>query len=60
LIPHAIKEEELHKICVDFGFDEEKIDEYLKCLDVNEKYKGIAAFEWQQTMTKEQKAHERR
>lgn len=60
LIPSALKEEELQKICVDFGFDDEKITEYLKCLEVDEKYKGIAAFEWQQTMTKEQKTHERR
>ena len=53
LIPSALKEEELTKICVDFEFEEEKIDEYLKCLEIDEKYRGIAAFEWQQTQSKE-------
>ncbi len=47
-------------ICVDFDFDEEKIDEYLKFFDIDEKYKGIPAFEWHETKTKEQKAHERK
>ena len=60
LIPSALKEEELTKICVDFEFEEAKIDEYLKCLEIDEKYRGIAAFEWQQTQSKEQKLHERK
>ena len=60
LIPSALKEEELTKICVDFEFEEAKIDEYLKCLEIDEKYKGIAAFEWQQTLSKDQKLHERK
>ena len=51
LIPSAIKVEELHKICVDFDFDQEKIDEYLNCLEVDEKYRGLPAFEWHQTKT---------
>ena len=50
----------MHKICVDFDFDEEKIDEYLKVFEIDEKYKGIPAFEWHQTKTKEEKAHDRR
>jgi hypothetical protein len=55
-----LKAEELRKICIDFEFEEEKIDEYLNCLEVDKKYKGIEAFEWHQTKTKEQKLHERK
>jgi hypothetical protein len=32
----------------------------LKLYEVDEKYKGIPAYEWHQTMTKEQKAQERK
>ena len=46
LIPSALKVLELQKICVDFEFEEEKIDEYLKCLEIDEKYRGLPAFEW--------------
>jgi hypothetical protein len=53
LIPSAIKAEELEKICRDFDFEEAKIDEYLSCLEIDEKYRGLPAFEWQQTQTKE-------
>lgn len=60
LIPSAIKAEELEKICRDFDFEEAKIDEYLSCLEIDEKYRGLPAFEWQQTQTKEQKLEERR
>lgn len=52
--------EDVEKICVDFDFDEEKIDEYLKLFDIEEKYKNIPAYEWQTTKTKEQKTQERR
>jgi hypothetical protein len=38
--------EEVAKICTDFDFEEEKIDDYLKCFEVDEKYKGIPAYEW--------------
>ena len=41
-----MKNSELHKLCVDFEFEEEKIDEYLKCLEIEEKYRGLPAFEW--------------
>jgi len=34
------------KICLDFDFEEEKIDEYLKFFETDEKYKGIPAYEW--------------
>lgn len=50
----------MHKICVDFDFDEDKIEDYLKVYSVEEKYKGIPAYEWQQTKTREQKAHEKK
>jgi hypothetical protein len=53
LIPSAIKAEELEKICRDFDFESDKINEYLACLEVDEKYRGLPAFEWQQTQTKE-------
>ncbi len=52
--------EDVHKICVDFDFEEDKIDDYLKTFEVEEKYKGIPAYEWHQTKTREQKAHERK
>lgn len=52
--------EDVHKICVDFDFEEDKIDEYLKCFEIDEKYKGIPAYEWHQTKTREQKAQERK
>jgi len=47
--------DEVEKICKDFDFDEEKIDDYLKCFEIDEKYKGIPAFEWHETKTREQK-----
>ena len=50
----------MYRICVDFDFEEEKIDEYLKMVEIDEKYKGIPAYEWQQTMTKEQKQQDRK
>lgn len=53
LIPAAIKAEELEKICRDFDFESDKINEYLACLETDEKYRGLPAFEWQQTQTKE-------
>jgi hypothetical protein len=52
--------DDVAKICIDFDFEEEKIDEYLKMFDIEEKYKNIPAYEWQTTKTKEQKDHERR
>ena len=52
--------EDVQNICVDFDFEEEKIDEYLNTFIVAEKYKGIPAFEWHETKTREQKAEERR
>ncbi len=44
LIPSALKEEEVRKICIDFQFDQAKIDEYLSCYEIEEKYKDLEAF----------------
>lgn len=52
--------EDVQKICIDFDFEEDKIDEYLKFFEVEAKYKGIPAYEWHETKTKEQKTQERR
>jgi hypothetical protein len=48
------------QVCIDFDFEEEKIDDYLHHLEQDEKYKNLPAFDWHTTMTKEQKAHERK
>lgn len=45
----VLKPEEVQKICVEFDFDELKIEEYLRFYEIEDKYKGIAAFEWQET-----------
>jgi hypothetical protein len=34
------------RICLDYDFDDEKIEQYFKCFEVDKKYQGIAAFEW--------------
>lgn len=60
MIPSALKSEEILKICVDFEFDEKKIDEYLMCYEIEEKYKGLEAYQWQETKTKEAKTQERK
>ena len=38
---------EVEEILRDFDFEEAKIDEYLSCLEIDEKYRGLPAFEWQ-------------
>ena len=50
----------MQQLCIDFDFEEEKIDEYLKVFEVDDKYKGIPAYEWHETKTKEEKAKDRR
>jgi hypothetical protein len=50
----------VHQLCIDFDFEEEKIDEYLKVFEIEDKYKGIPAYEWHETKTKEEKTQERR
>jgi len=36
--------EEIKQVCKDFDFDEEKIDEYLRFFQIDEKYKDIPAY----------------
>lgn len=60
LIPSALKAEEVRKICTDFQFDQEKIDEYLSCYEIEEKYKDLEAFQWHQTKTRDQKNQDRK
>lgn len=56
----VLKAEEVKKICVEFEFDEDKIDEYLRVYDIEDKYKDVAAYQWQVTVTSEQKVSIRR
>ncbi len=55
-----LKPEEIRRVCIEFEFEEERIDAYIKCYSIEEKYKDVAAFQWQETLTREQKAHNRR
>ncbi len=59
LIPAALKAEEVRKICVDFEFDEDKINEYLRFFDIDEKYRDIEAYQWNTTQTKAEKDKQR-
>lgn len=43
-MPSALKQEELQRICVDFDFDDEKISEYLQCLEIDDKYRDVAGY----------------
>lgn len=52
--------EDVQQVCIDYDFDEDKIDAYLKFFEIDEKYKGLAAYEWKTTQTREEKVHERR
>lgn len=55
-----LKADEVRRICIDFEFDAERVEEYLAVYAVEEKYKGIDAFQWQETVTVEQKNQMRR
>jgi hypothetical protein len=50
-----LKADEVRKICIEFEFNSEQIDEYLAVYDIEEKFKGIKAYEWNQTITQEEK-----
>jgi len=50
----------VRKICIEFEYEEDKIDEYLRFYIIEDKYKGIPAYEWHQTVTSEQKSANRR
>lgn len=56
----VLKPDEIKKVCSDFDFDRAKIDEYLKSYDVDDKYRDVPAFQWQQTVTREQKLQQRK
>ncbi len=47
-------------MCIEYDFDLDKIDKYLKCFEIEEKYKDVAAYQWQMTVTREQKQHQRK
>ncbi len=47
-------------MCVEYSFDLEKIDEYLRCYEVDKKYEDVAAFQWQMTVTRQEKNLQRR
>jgi hypothetical protein len=36
--------EDIEKICTDFDFEEDKIDEYLRFFEIDEKYKDLPAY----------------
>ena len=55
-----MKADELHRICVDFDFDSTKIDMYLQCLEVDEKYRDVAGYQWQETKSKDQKLNDKK
>jgi hypothetical protein len=38
----------------------DKINQYLSCYEIEEKYRDVAAFQWQMTVTREQKLHDRK
>lgn len=42
----VLKKEEVHQICIDFDFEEEKIDEYFRHFEIEAKYKDLPAFQW--------------
>lgn len=39
-----LKTEEVHKICVEFDFDMDKINEYFRCYEIEDKYKDVPAY----------------
>jgi hypothetical protein len=56
----VLKPDEISKLCIAFDFDLAQIDEYLKSYDVEDKYKDVPAFQWQETVTREQKLQQRK
>ena len=49
---NILQHDTVEQICLDFDFDESKIAEYIKEMETKDKYKGIKAYEWQETKTK--------
>jgi len=44
-----LRSREVKQLCVVFNFDEALIHEYLSQYEPEEKYKGVAGYEWQET-----------
>lgn len=44
-----LSDEQIVRVCIDFDFDSAKISEHLKKYETDDKYKGLAEFEWNQT-----------
>ena len=42
-----LKPSEVRRICVEFEFEEDKIDTYLNYYVIDDKYKDVPAFQWQ-------------
>lgn len=55
-----LKADEVRKVCIEFEFDDERIKQYLAAYEIEDKYKGVEAYQWNETLTREQKDHKRR
>jgi len=44
-----VQRPEVEGICIDYNFDQEKVDAFLNQYQMQEKYQGIQQFEWNQT-----------
>eukprot|EP00178_Gracilaria_changii_P026889 TRINITY_DN83175_c0_g1_i1.p2 TRINITY_DN83175_c0_g1~~TRINITY_DN83175_c0_g1_i1.p2 ORF type:complete len:123 (-),score=34.82 TRINITY_DN83175_c0_g1_i1:293-661(-) len=47
---YPLKRAEIQNICIDFDFDEAKIEDYLSQYEQTDKYKGLTQFEWNETV----------
>jgi hypothetical protein len=41
-----LKPEEVRKVCIEFEFDDERIKNYLAAYEIEDKYKGVEAYQW--------------
>lgn len=55
-----MKDHEVAAVCVDFDFDQPKIQEHLNFYLTDKKYQGLSDFEWNRTQTLEEKNRQRR
>jgi len=53
-------EEQIVRICLDYEFDPAKIESYLTQFRTEQKYEGIEAYEWQTTLTRQDKENKRK
>jgi len=56
----VLTDEQIVRVCIDFDFDNKKIQSYLKTYETDDKYKGLEEYEWNTTQTKQQKVEDRR